>query len=183
MLSEPLTFFYILVPVKTNISLSRTTWPVGSDISIPCDVDGHPLPQVQWYKNKLPVEPSETLQISESHRLTIVRANHSDSGEYECVAENQYTRSSSSIRIMVEGNEKFTLSSLELIKHFQVFTFTRIARTTRSLPTAVLLSKRVIVRISTMQDSAADRVQKPDSYLRTVLILVSIRDNLRRVIL
>lgn len=83
--------------------MTRTTWPVGSDVSIPCDVDGYPIPQVQWYKNNLRLEPSELIQISESHRLTVISANHSDSGEYKCVAENQYSHSSSSIIINVEG--------------------------------------------------------------------------------
>lgn len=44
--------------------MSRTTYPVGSDISIPCDVDGHPIPHVQWYRNGEALNPSDSIQIS-----------------------------------------------------------------------------------------------------------------------
>lgn len=44
--------------------------------------------------------------ISESHRLTIIRANVDDSGEYLCEAENEYSKSSSSVAISVEGKKQ-----------------------------------------------------------------------------
>lgn len=59
----------ILVPVKTNISMERTTFPVESDISIPCDVDGYPLPKVIWYKDNQILHPSEKIQISGSNSV------------------------------------------------------------------------------------------------------------------
>jgi hypothetical protein len=93
----------VTVPVQANISLTRTVYPIGSDISIPCDVDGYPIPQVVWYKDEELLEPSERIHITENHRLLIVRANGDDAGTYRCSASNQYGQSSSSISIAVEG--------------------------------------------------------------------------------
>lgn len=44
------------VPVKVNITVEKQEFGVGSDISIPCDVDGHPVPQVFWYKDNRVIE-------------------------------------------------------------------------------------------------------------------------------
>ncbi|PSN47564.1 hypothetical protein C0J52_19332 [Blattella germanica] len=91
------------VPVQTTISLTRTVYPIGSDISIPCDVDGYPIPHVVWYKDDELLEPNERIQITENHRLRIVRANGSDAGSYKCSASNQYGSHSSTVSIAVEG--------------------------------------------------------------------------------
>ncbi|CAG2058286.1 unnamed protein product, partial [Timema podura] len=92
-----------LVPVQANVSMSQTVFPVGSDISIPCDVDGYPIPRVTWYKDGQPLQSEDRLQISESHRLLIIRSNSNDTGEYRCEAFNQYGTSTSSTTITVEG--------------------------------------------------------------------------------
>jgi hypothetical protein len=55
--------------VQANVSLTRTVYPIGSDISIPCDVDGYPIPHVVWYKDEQLLEPSERIHIT---------------GEYNC---------------------------------------------------------------------------------------------------
>ncbi|XP_075221688.1 proteoglycan-like sulfated glycoprotein papilin isoform X2 [Lycorma delicatula] len=92
-----------VVPVKTNISLDQSTYAVGSDISIPCDVDGYPVPHVTWYKDGKPIEISEKVHITESSRLMIIQANSSDSGMYRCHASNAYSSADSSVSISVEG--------------------------------------------------------------------------------
>lgn len=56
--------FFHAVPVQANISLTRTIYPIGSDISIPCDVDGYPIPQVVWYKDEELLEPSDRIHIT-----------------------------------------------------------------------------------------------------------------------
>jgi Immunoglobulin I-set domain. len=50
--------------VQANVSLTRTVYPIGSDISIPCDVDGYPIPQVVWYKDEELLEPTERIHIT-----------------------------------------------------------------------------------------------------------------------
>ncbi|KAG8262324.1 hypothetical protein J6590_054755 [Homalodisca vitripennis] len=91
-----------IVPVKTLINMDKTVFPVDSDISIPCDVDGYPVPKVLWYKDNLLVHASEKYQISESSRLTVVRANANDTGSYRCEAANQYGSSYTEVNISVE---------------------------------------------------------------------------------
>ncbi|XP_054258197.1 papilin isoform X2 [Macrosteles quadrilineatus] len=92
-----------VVPVKTTITLDKNTFPVDSDISIPCDVDGYPVPSVAWYKDGQPLTTSDKIQISESSRLTVVRASANDSGVYRCEAANQYNSSYSEVNVNVEG--------------------------------------------------------------------------------
>jgi len=52
------------VPIHTNISLDSTTFPEGGEVSIPCDVEGHPRPQVSWYKDDYLLIPSNRVDIS-----------------------------------------------------------------------------------------------------------------------
>ncbi|XP_063221793.1 papilin isoform X2 [Bacillus rossius redtenbacheri] len=91
------------VPVKTNVTMTQTLFPVGSDISIPCDVDGYPIPVVTWYKDEVPLQSSERIQITEGHRLMISKANSSDTGTYRCEAVNDFDKSSSATSLVVEG--------------------------------------------------------------------------------
>ncbi|GJQ76338.1 hypothetical protein Trydic_g2060 [Trypoxylus dichotomus] len=91
------------VPVRANITLANTNYPIGSDINVPCDVEGYPIPTVQWYKDGKPLAPSRTVQITESHRLIIKNATDSDSGEYRCAAWNQYSNATSTIPLLVQG--------------------------------------------------------------------------------
>ncbi|XP_068083649.1 papilin [Anabrus simplex] len=100
---EPDTPRVYTVPVRANITLERTLYAIGSDISIPCDVDGHPIPRVQWYKDNKPLETSDRIQVTESHRILIVRADKTDAGTYRCEAANEFESSSSSISISIEG--------------------------------------------------------------------------------
>ncbi|XP_031341557.1 papilin isoform X1 [Photinus pyralis] len=90
------------VPVKVRLTSTQTTYPTGKDISIGCDVEGYPIPQVQWYKDGQPLYPSEAIHISENHRLSIHRAKESDTGEYRCEAANDFSRSYAATTITVQ---------------------------------------------------------------------------------
>ena len=62
------------MPVEAKIPLSRSVYPVGSDISIPCDVDGYPIPNVEWYKDDELLEPNDRIQITgELHNSSILQ--------------------------------------------------------------------------------------------------------------
>ncbi|XP_046408393.1 papilin-like [Ischnura elegans] len=93
----------VTVPVKANITLFKTAYPVSSDISIPCHVEGYPIPRVLWYKDDSILEYTERVQLADPNRIIILRANTTDSGTYRCEASNGYGSSSSSISIMIEG--------------------------------------------------------------------------------
>uniref|UniRef100_A0A8D9BTP0 Papilin n=1 Tax=Cacopsylla melanoneura TaxID=428564 RepID=A0A8D9BTP0_9HEMI len=94
----------VKLPVKVNVTLPQLQFGVGADISIPCDVDGHPVPQVFWYKDGGIIENDGVrYRITESNRLHIYHANATDSGEYRCYASNPYSSDSGSVSIQVEG--------------------------------------------------------------------------------
>lgn len=52
------------MPVHTNISLESTTFPEGGDVSIPCNVEGYPYPQVHWFKEERIIQPNERVSVS-----------------------------------------------------------------------------------------------------------------------
>lgn len=54
----------LIVPVKANITLEKSQYGVGEEISIPCNVDGYPIPRVQWLKDEEPIQPSVRLNIT-----------------------------------------------------------------------------------------------------------------------
>lgn len=97
---EPRTY---IAPVQTNISTSRREFPVDGDVSIPCQVEGHPIPRVSWYKDGVHLEPSDRVRISDANRLEVLRAGTNDSGTYRCEAANQYSSHWSEVTISVTG--------------------------------------------------------------------------------
>lgn len=54
----------VTAPVHTNISAAQRMFPVGGDVSIPCQADGYPIPKVTWYKDGMRLDPSDTIRIS-----------------------------------------------------------------------------------------------------------------------
>ncbi|XP_046737173.1 papilin [Diprion similis] len=91
------------VPVKVNVTAEGDQFPVGSDFSILCRVNGYPTPTVQWYKDDSLIQSNKRIKIFEADRLSISYAQKNDSGRYRCEAANQYTSDSGSIDIVVSG--------------------------------------------------------------------------------
>ncbi|XP_013147767.1 PREDICTED: papilin isoform X2 [Papilio polytes] len=92
----------VTVPVTTRILSSTTTVATGAQLSLPCEVDGYPEPEVRWTKDGVPLLQSDRIDITES-RLTITSTNINDSGLYGCHARNAYSSHSSTLQITVEG--------------------------------------------------------------------------------
>ncbi|XP_029346583.1 zwei Ig domain protein zig-1-like [Acyrthosiphon pisum] len=90
------------VPVRVNISLPTTMIAVGSDLTIPCSVDGYPIPTVTWYKDGQILRNNERTQATEN-KLVVVRTNASDSGSYKCEAYNSYSSDEKTVNITIEG--------------------------------------------------------------------------------
>lgn len=61
---EILIYFFCLVPVSVNITTTDQRYPLGSDIELPCSIVGYPLPQVEWFKDGIPIEQSDRIRIS-----------------------------------------------------------------------------------------------------------------------
>ncbi|XP_060859868.1 papilin isoform X4 [Metopolophium dirhodum] len=104
-IGEPIrreVYLTVKVPVRVNISLPTTTIAVGSDLTIPCSVDGYPIPTVTWYKDGQILRNNERTQATEN-KLVVVRTNASDSGSYKCEAYNSYSSDEKTVNITIEG--------------------------------------------------------------------------------
>ncbi|XP_022174083.1 papilin isoform X3 [Myzus persicae] len=104
-IGEPIrkeVYLTVKVPVRVNISMPTTMIAVGSDLTIPCSVDGYPIPTVTWYKDGQVLRNNERTQATEN-KLVVVRTNASDSGSYKCEAYNSYSSDEKTINITIEG--------------------------------------------------------------------------------
>lgn len=55
---------YVPVPVNATITLDITQYPLDSDVTIPCDVEGYPVPRVLWFKDNDLLQPSRKIEIT-----------------------------------------------------------------------------------------------------------------------
>lgn len=95
-----------LEPVWAAIRLHQNKYQVGSNVTIPCVVTGHPPPRITWYRDDRALYTSSKYRIGGSnnnHTLTIVNLDNADVGKYRCEARNYYSESTSEIDIDVEG--------------------------------------------------------------------------------
>jgi roundabout, axon guidance receptor 2 len=73
---------------------TNQTLPIKSVASMPCRVSGNPQPVISWYRDGIPVSPSEKITIDESGLLTISDlSKNDDAGLYTCVASSKSGKS------------------------------------------------------------------------------------------
>uniref|UniRef100_A0AC11BQX3 Hemicentin 1 n=1 Tax=Ovis aries TaxID=9940 RepID=A0AC11BQX3_SHEEP len=68
-----------------------TVETVSNPVTLTCDATGLPPPSIAWLKNHKPIENSGSLEVhilSGGSKLQIARSQHSDSGNYTCIASN-----------------------------------------------------------------------------------------------
>lgn len=95
-----------VVPVTARLNLaSGNEVGIGAEINIKCEVDGYPSPNITWYLNDQELYSSAgRIQILENDERLIVRgATSEDSGEYKCLARNEYSHASHAEKIVVQG--------------------------------------------------------------------------------
>ncbi|XP_021098568.1 hemicentin-1 [Heterocephalus glaber] len=64
---------------------------ISNPVTLTCDATGIPPPMITWLKNHKPLENSDSLEVhilSGGSKLQIARSQHSDSGNYTCIASN-----------------------------------------------------------------------------------------------
>uniref|UniRef100_UPI00398E4AE4 vascular endothelial growth factor receptor 1 isoform X2 n=1 Tax=Pristiophorus japonicus TaxID=55135 RepID=UPI00398E4AE4 len=95
-------------------NLSSQDVNVSSSITLECQAEGRPMPQIAWYKNnqRLLVESGITLGPG-SKTLIIERVKEEDEGLYQCQATNRKGFVETSAYITVRGSTEN--SNLELI--------------------------------------------------------------------
>lgn len=95
----------------------------GDSITLECQIDGQPEPNVFWEKDgeKIPNLPDFNIDYNEGiARLSINRVFSEDEGEYTCIASNNIGRSYSSACIVVDG--KYTSFMINVI-YLIIYTF------------------------------------------------------------
>lgn len=82
-------------PPRFSTSLSGVMAEVGERVELEAIVDGHPTPDVKWYKNGVEMvtmpEDRERFDVSlagQKARLVVDSVRESDAGRYTCTARN-----------------------------------------------------------------------------------------------
>lgn len=76
----------------------------GDSIILNCQADGTPVPEILWYKDAAPVEPSSTVGIfNDGTELRISTIRNEDIGDYTCVARNGEGQVSHTARVIIAG--------------------------------------------------------------------------------
>ncbi|KAF0305640.1 Fibroblast growth factor receptor-like 1 [Amphibalanus amphitrite] len=81
----------------------RVRAPLGSRLQLGCAADGHPPPQLKWYKAGRPVLPSTRLYVQEDGQLVFSQLVRSDEAVFICVASNIFGSANHSFSLRVSG--------------------------------------------------------------------------------
>lgn len=79
---------------------------LGDAIILNCEADGTPSPEIVWFKDEHPVDPSPTGTIgifNEGTELRISSIRHEDIGDYTCIARNGEGQISHTARVIIAG--------------------------------------------------------------------------------
>ncbi|EFN81091.1 Protein turtle [Harpegnathos saltator] len=77
---------------------------LGDAIILNCQAEGTPSPEILWYKDANPVEPSSTIGIfNDGTELRISTIRNEDIGDYTCIARNGEGQISHTARVIIAG--------------------------------------------------------------------------------
>lgn len=94
----------------------------GDAIILNCQAEGTPTPEILWYKDANPVEPSGTVGIfNDGTELRISNIRHEDIGDYTCIARNGEGQVSHTARVIIAGGAVITVSHMN--NNFSCFHF------------------------------------------------------------
>lgn len=79
---------------------------LGDAIILNCQAEGTPSPEILWYKDANPVEPSSTIGIfNDGTELRISTIKNEDIGDYTCIARNGEGQISHTARVIIAGEQ------------------------------------------------------------------------------
>lgn len=78
----------------------------GESVTLECQISGHPLPLIMWFREDYKIESSIDFQISYQNglaQLVIREAFAEDSGRFTCTATNEAGTIGTSCYLLVHG--------------------------------------------------------------------------------
>jgi len=89
--------------ITVSINLPQNSFPMDSNILIPCQINSYNRPTVKWLKDGQDVvQNSRTLVLRNNNTMAIYHAGNQDSGRYTCRGSNGYNEAEDSVDIRVE---------------------------------------------------------------------------------
>ncbi|KAJ8669632.1 hypothetical protein QAD02_000891 [Eretmocerus hayati] len=83
---------------------------LGDAIILNCQAEGTPTPEILWYKDANPVEPSATIRImNDGTELRISMIKTEDIGDYTCLARNGEGQISHTASVVIAGGAVITI--------------------------------------------------------------------------
>ncbi|XP_011500323.1 PREDICTED: protein turtle-like isoform X3 [Ceratosolen solmsi marchali] len=83
---------------------------LGDAIILNCQAMGTPKPEILWFKDESPVEPSSTIKImNDGTELRISMIKTEDIGDYTCLARNGEGQISHTARVIIAGGAVITI--------------------------------------------------------------------------
>ncbi|XP_043507536.1 protein turtle-like isoform X7 [Frieseomelitta varia] len=114
------TWFHLDVhaPPKFSITPEEMIYVnVGDAIILNCQAEGTPTPEILWYKDANPVEPSTTIGIfNDGTELRISTIKNEDIGDYTCIARNGEGQISHTARVIIAGGAVITVPPMNQTK-------------------------------------------------------------------
>lgn len=97
-----------VVPPTLISGLKNTNVTEGESVTLECQIGGHPVPIIMWFREDYKIESSIDFQITYENgfaRLVIREAFAEDSGRFTCTATNEAGTVSTSCYLLVQVSE------------------------------------------------------------------------------
>eukprot|EP00076_Gallus_gallus_P024038 XP_015146077.1 hemicentin-1 isoform X9 [Gallus gallus] len=96
----------VQVPPVIKSHLKEYVVPVDQSVTLQCEAEGNPGPEISWHKDGQQVAESMRRRILSTGALQIVFVQPGDTGHYTCIAANVAGSSSSSMELVVQTPPK-----------------------------------------------------------------------------